>query len=90
MLDNITLDYYIYSTSIENEGVQISLLKEPEFSNAVKKNKNSIVPGQWTPSRSPSKDVRDVYQILKPLNVNQALDKTKAASNQDVYVFDGI
>jgi len=80
MLNNIVLDYYIFSTSIENEGVQISLLKDTQFSNAVTRSRNSIVPNGNIPPFSPKKDVKDVYQILKSLKVNDALQKVKEAS----------
>ncbi|KAI8891977.1 hypothetical protein BC833DRAFT_612911 [Globomyces pollinis-pini] len=90
MIEKLVMDYYIFSTSIENEGIQCALLKGEEFLRSVERNMNSPTPGQFTPRIMPKKDVVDVYNDLRTKNISVVLEQIKELSKYDGYMFDFI
>jgi len=93
LLDDVTLDYYVMSTSCENSGIQTALLKGDQYRRALALNQASPnpLPLAWVPARASNRDVADVHALLQGRTVEQALSALKTASqNPAVHVFEGI
>jgi hypothetical protein len=93
LLEHVTLDYYVMSTSCENSGIQVALLKGQSYQQALALNQASPnpLPGPWKPSAPPKQDVVDVYGLLRTRSVADTLTATATASQASVvHVFDAI
>jgi hypothetical protein len=82
-LDNVALDYYIFSSPCENSGVQCSMLTGTQCTDCYARSMYNVYPVSCSQT-----GVDGVYNKAKDLSAGQFFSRLKAAIRYDGHLFD--